>query len=162
MHIPTILQAHPKFSSLNKLWCIGVVLIGLMFLGGCGEDQSDVSGRVSGPGANSALPIRIDATPTPTPTMTPQTAEVADQDTTPTPEFDQYTPTPAGFPNETTLIATPVSEEDNPPPEAEASPSPTPSGQSSDSLSSKPSTSSDATQETSEPTPVPTVTPSPT
>ena len=51
-----------------------IVMAALFFFAGCGseEERNNIGERLSGPAANSALPMRIDEIPTPTPTMTPQ------------------------------------------------------------------------------------------
>ena len=80
------------FSRKNVLGFIFVLLLGLY---GCGEEDGGVGERLSGPGANSALPIRVDATVTPTPTVTPQAGQASQENQeSPAPETKQDDPTP--------------------------------------------------------------------
>ena len=113
-----------------------LLLIFLSFLLGCGGEGPPAADRLSGPAADEALPIRIDATVTPTFTPTPE-SENGSEDI---PSVDAIqTPTIAVPDGELlTPIATPTSSEE----------------------SSDPETSDD--EILPDPSPVPTPTPSPT
>ncbi|GAK61181.1 hypothetical protein U27_01080 [Candidatus Vecturithrix granuli] len=60
------------------LFCVCLLLLG--YLSGCGGGDDGIGERLSGPGSDAALPIRIDATVTPTSTPTPESELFPEED----------------------------------------------------------------------------------
>ncbi len=127
----------------------------LLWSAGCGseEERNSIGERLSGPTANSALPMRVDETPTPTPTTSPQDSanQQADAQNQPAESegpLDTATPTPEMTP----LSSSPGDEEDEgvqqdkspvaptPTPTSTLTPRPTPSSPNNSSSTKKTAT----------------------